>query len=351
MIDRLNIQRFRGIKGLSIDALKRFNVIFGENNAGKTSVLESVRLLACGFRFSPILKLARVREMKTLFPSRSNEEFFASFFPFNDPREGLSISAQANQQTFFSDINGSWVSVLSRPRSDRYSGYRVDAPSAPEKTLSITIRTQNGRKECLLSDSSRPFPTEGENFPSVFIASYDHLSTRVLSPFVKDRRLMEHGLNIAKRFDSGIESLFFQEDSSSHQALDSVRLSDGHVLPLSSFGDGLRKTLMFLGGIQKARHGVLLIDEFDDALHEGIYLDVFALLLSAAQEFDVQIIATTHRDDIVKAFAKATDIPQELSEAFSFITLRRSSDAVLARSLSLDEVLTRAERYGFEVRE
>ena len=44
----LQIQGFRGLKDLSVDHLSRVTLIIGENNTGKSSILEALRLHAQG---------------------------------------------------------------------------------------------------------------------------------------------------------------------------------------------------------------------------------------------------------------------------------------------------------------
>lgn len=44
IISDLNIKRFRGIRDLKIASLDRVNLIVGDNNCGKTSVLEALQL-------------------------------------------------------------------------------------------------------------------------------------------------------------------------------------------------------------------------------------------------------------------------------------------------------------------
>ena len=46
MLKHLKIRNFRIFKALEIDRLGRINLIAGKNNAGKTSLLEAVFLLA-----------------------------------------------------------------------------------------------------------------------------------------------------------------------------------------------------------------------------------------------------------------------------------------------------------------
>lgn len=48
MLDRLDIQRFRGLKELSLTDAGRVNLIVGRNDLGKTSLIEAIRLLLSG---------------------------------------------------------------------------------------------------------------------------------------------------------------------------------------------------------------------------------------------------------------------------------------------------------------
>lgn len=46
MFNKIEIERFRGIKHASIEGLKQVNLFFGKNNCGKSSLLESLFLVS-----------------------------------------------------------------------------------------------------------------------------------------------------------------------------------------------------------------------------------------------------------------------------------------------------------------
>src|SRR2546427_4923703 len=46
MLKSFNIQNFRCFRNVSLDGLKRFNTIVGDNGSGKTSLLEAMFLVA-----------------------------------------------------------------------------------------------------------------------------------------------------------------------------------------------------------------------------------------------------------------------------------------------------------------
>ena len=45
MFNKIEIERFRGIKHASIEGFKQINLFFGKNNCGKSTLLESLFLL------------------------------------------------------------------------------------------------------------------------------------------------------------------------------------------------------------------------------------------------------------------------------------------------------------------
>ena len=42
-IEKLDVRHFRGLKDLSLKGLGRINVLLGDNNSGKTSLLEAIQ--------------------------------------------------------------------------------------------------------------------------------------------------------------------------------------------------------------------------------------------------------------------------------------------------------------------
>ena len=50
-ITRLNIQRVRNLEAVALQELQPFNVFYGANGSGKTSVLEAIHVLATGRSF------------------------------------------------------------------------------------------------------------------------------------------------------------------------------------------------------------------------------------------------------------------------------------------------------------
>ena len=61
-IENLHVHTFRGIRDLTAEHLNHINLIVGDNNCGKTSVLESLLMLRDPADFSNVLRVARLRD-------------------------------------------------------------------------------------------------------------------------------------------------------------------------------------------------------------------------------------------------------------------------------------------------
>jgi hypothetical protein len=67
-----------------------------------------------------------------------------------------------------------------------------------------------------------------------------------------------------------------------------------------------------------ANDNVLLIDEIDTGLYYDTQFDVWRLLIETAQRLNVQIFATTHSLDCVRAFQEALSQSSDPSSGLLF---------------------------------
>jgi predicted ATPase len=90
-----------------------------------------------------------------------------------------------------------------------------------------------------------------------------------------------------------------------------LRDRDAGLLPVSAFGDGMRRILLIAFGVARARGGVLLIDEIETAIHISALGHVFRWLVEACASSDVQLFATTHSLEAIDAILAADTTPEE----------------------------------------
>ena len=76
-------------------------------------------------------------------------------------------------------------------------------------------------------------------------------------------------------------------------------------VPLKTFGDGLNRVFGIILSLCNARNGVLLIDEIENGLHYSVQTAVWRTLFRLARDMNVQVFATSHSWDCVRAFQEA----------------------------------------------
>lgn len=112
------------------------------------------------------------------------------------------------------------------------------------------------------------------------------------------------------------------------------------------FGDGVNRLFGIILSLCNAKNGILLIDEFENGLHHSIQLSIWKIIFRLANDLNVQVFATSHSHDCVRAFqAAATDSPQE----GALIRLTRKGDKVLP-TLFKERELEIATQNEIEVR-
>lgn len=104
IIEKLNVSAVRNLESLDIEPATTINVLHGENGSGKTSILESIHLLATGRSF-------RTSKLDPLI--NSDQEQAVVFARLRDGKEiGLSKSRrQSHQLRFRSEKQRNWESV------------------------------------------------------------------------------------------------------------------------------------------------------------------------------------------------------------------------------------------------
>lgn len=122
---------------------------------------------------------------------------------------------------------------------------------------------------------------------------------------------------------------------------------DNSRVPLKSLGEGAMRLLCVALALSSSKNGFLVIEEAENGIHHTIHEDLWKMIMKAASESNVQVIATTHSFDCLAGFARAAIA----NEGVDGVLVRIEQDADRTRAVSFDEDgLKSIERHGFEVR-
>ena len=288
----VHVQHYRGFDGLALDGLKRINLIAGVNNAGKTSLLEAIYLLTRQNDEAGLLDVIRWRgrlegepdplwlveqippaiRIAGRFDEVNDNSASLDVQRVNEPGEDIEdqttfLAKLAIESSYAGHAQSTDVALFSdRPRRTSFQGRHWLCRSA------LTSPFWVNRADAL-SESNKAALEAGTKAKVIdFIKK--HLDARMTN------------IELADKFNRFLVS---------HQDFD--RAPD-----LSSFGDGLRRIfeigLLFAG----VRGGVLLIDEFENAIHTELLVPFTHMVQELAVELNVQVFLTTHSKETLDAF-------------------------------------------------
>jgi AAA15 family ATPase/GTPase len=97
-------------------------------------------------------------------------------------------------------------------------------------------------------------------------------------------------------------------------------------IPLGALGDAANRLFGIALALVHAKDGLLLVDEIENGFHYSVQPDLWRLIFEMATRLNVQVFATTHSYDCIKAFEEAA---RESEEEGVLIRLARKGHRTL----------------------
>lgn len=349
----ITIENFRGIQSFTCDRLARVTLIVGRNNCGKTSLLEALALLANRrtTQIGPLLNARRqldtqrVADLDVLFNNPTKPLTIQASDVSGMTRDVTITRVTEKQSTFITPKNN--AATTPEPRYRLEQTFHDYPPNAPKAFGTLDFTEEPGGDEWLLRFHTAPTATQTLTEPAFALVSAQRFdfSTSFLVEVILQRS--EYVLvDALKALDSRIQTLQLIEDKVMVGLKDVPRL-----LPIQIMGDGVRRLIAILSALWVCRGGCVCIDEIDNGLHNSAQAAVWQTLIRCAQEWDVQIIATSHHLDLLNAIAAVHKAHPDAipPEDFAYLVLSREGDAIRSLAFNLND-LTSAIELGLEVR-
>ena len=127
MISELLIEKYRGLDNLNLEKLGKVNIIAGENNTGKTSILEVIESLENPNDLREWRLIGR-REGNSSRISTTVYDTMKSLFPINNDgnKTYIAYSGKNNEKKFSVELTGQFSeTILTDEQLDILSGYRA----------------------------------------------------------------------------------------------------------------------------------------------------------------------------------------------------------------------------------
>lgn len=309
MFKSVKINNLRAITELEIDNLDRINLFVGQNNCGKTTILEAIFFLVG--QTNPKLPInANVFRGLNFF----SNEYWCSFF------NNMNIDSDIGISAILCDTQKEQRLII-RPETQQQT------PTKPVSPDVISVDFQNGdSKPALVTNGLKLIFTNSQdpNTEETSTIRFDgnqfytddikksSISGIFVSPSTRfDWKVRFGSVQRKKRIDELISLLKEIEPHISDIRLNEVGILEAEVglsrlIPINLMGGGIASFLSIALAMLDMQDGIVLIDEIEVGLHHSIQEKLWKGVFNWAEKLNVQVFATTHSYECIKAFSTWT---------------------------------------------
>lgn len=308
----LEITNFRSFQHLVLEDLADVNLIVGRNNVGKTAILEAALLLGRPCHVDTALNINQGRGL-----ARTGRDTVETFgLHFHDGKTDSPIVISGVSQ----DGEERTLSLRCGPLSELYPE-RLDRDNEPKPKQTALLQQRAIRFDYHDTTGQRAWA-----LATVVMGEVGVVDTTELPPvsvlylastwrFISDLASVYSDLVVEGLEDEVLAMVrtVFPDVTRMHSLLrgDEMTLfltgNAGRPLPVQVYGDGATRVLSWLLMLMRSDHTIFLIDEIDTGLHYAMMEPAFRVLLQVAAKRNIQILATTHSDEAIGAFLRASE--------------------------------------------
>ena len=359
MYKSFRVKNFRCFKDLQINDLGRVNLIAGKNNTGKTALMEAMYVHTKPLSPWVLFDLQKTRGLDA--PADYMPQHWKQFFYELDTTQRIVIeNADSHSPTrrtlTISDhaTTNTDPQILEQIRMDliKYGIAGTDSRvvvGSIDRFLEFKLNFDEGKSDSVFFfRDTWMYRNEEVERKSFFIPAQSRpTKQRVASQFSQ--------LEIDGTLKSLIDVLRILEPRLSDLRLLSP---DGELiiwaqmqgirLPLRVMGEGMNHVCNIAITLLTSPNSVIFIDEIENGIHHTVQCNVWKAIGQVARELDIQVFATTHSLEMIRAAYEAFSEEGKLEE-FRYHRLSRSSKTGDIKATTYNELdMEAVAAFGFE---
>ncbi len=289
MIKDIEIVEYKGFKNLKLENLNQVNIISGENNIGKTALLEALFLYDNKYRnknnyflyLNPFLFIAKTRDIKE---NRIKKYLKNIDFVVNSNELQLDIKYKSTYK-----FNENEKEEIKNFNQD-YNDFIVSYTNGSLNILPIdNISTDNIRSYNYI-DSSKPTNKR-------LVELYSN---------IQSKGIQHKFLIYLKLLDSDIE--WIEPQLLDDEILLRLNLNNPERSLISSeLGEGTNRYIEILCTLLSNSGGTVFIDEIENGIHYTKLYDIWKAILEIVEKENIQLFVTTHNLESIEALNEASE--------------------------------------------
>ena len=337
------IENFKKFDSLEVNDIGLFNLIVGDNNVGKTCLLEALlfdedgqqllnnfylALTKRGLKFQ-IEEITRkvngISTTKTIYPK---ENYFKEYI-FGKFDNKIKISNKKNQFTEISIIDDFQLAGFLTKTKDLpdYNNIKLEENKVGIKSEKENIKDLYSVKgyNFSLTEYAKYGILINQNRKKSFFSIYDYNENILNFPLIsfndtpleeetikiyetlKTKQEKEILLNALKVVNDKIVGIDFRGNFNDLKSVFLISYDDkNEFVPLNFLGDGFKRIFYIILKMLSLKGKRILIDEIEIGIHYSKMKDFWINILKVGKELDVQLFATTHSQECIEAFMEAS---------------------------------------------
>ncbi len=315
MIQSVRIKNFKTFKDTQIDGFTKLNIITGGNNVGKSNLLEALYCLV-GKSMHPCANITEVYDNIRKEPL-TTESKNLMFYGLDTKEEIQIVTTLDNNQTldlqikFIASENQKVIESQIIPTAEQTQmssqlnfTLKKNNEEIYNDHLNIAkIPNQSGYnrqfKNFEPSQLQKLLPFESAVIIPSDVAYRQAHMIQAVSKICSNNQLEEELNKHLNQFDNNIQAISFNTNNQLKLKVKNIK----EKVPLSVFGDGLKKYLHIVSAFMADNAKTIYIDEVENGLHfsrMGLLLKNIIDFINNNKDGNLQMFMTTHNQEFIE---------------------------------------------------
>ncbi|MCQ2723579.1 ATP/GTP-binding protein [Helicobacter pylori] len=365
MIQSVRIKNFKNFKDTTIDGFTKLNIITGENNAGKSNLLEALYCLV-GKSMHPCTNILEIYDNIRKEPL-TIESKNLMFYGLDTDKEIQIVTTLDNNQTL--DLQIKFIAseyqntiesqiiptaeqaqvfsqlkfIFKKDKEEIYNDYLNIAriPNFPPIPNQSSYNRQFNNFKPNLSRKLLPFESAAIITPSdvarkrnVMNPNAIHIMDpniiQAVGKILDDNQLEERLNKSLNQFDKNIQAIRFNANNQLKLKVKNIK----EKVPLSMFGDGLMKYLHIVSIFIANNATTIYIDEVENGLHFSrmrLLLEKIIDFIKENKDRNLQVFMTTHSQEFVEILDQVIK-EKNFANQTKLFCLKRDGENIIPRT-------------------
>ncbi|WP_100966994.1 ATP/GTP-binding protein [Helicobacter pylori] len=365
MIQSVRIKNFKNFKNTKIDGFTKLNTITGQNNAGKSNLLEALYYLV-GKSMHPCTNVLEIYDNIRKEPL-TTESKNLMFYGLDTEKEIQIVTTLDNNQTL--DLQ---IKFIANEKQKVIESQIMPTVEHAQEFSRLNFTLKKNNKE-IYNDHLNitkipnfpPIPNQSgynrqfKNFePSQLQELLPFKSAAIITPSdvarkrnvmnpnaihivdlnviqamhkILDENQLEKELNERlNQFDKSIQAIRFSANNQLKLEVENI----GEKFPLSMFGDGLMKYLYIVSAFIAKNATTIYIDEVENGLHfsrMGLLLKNIIDFINNNKDGNLQVFMTTHNQEFIEILDQVIK-EKNFANQTKLFCLKRDGENIIPRT-------------------